>query len=191
HVKSASRKALEELRDTVGLLRQPGDPVAPVSIPAPGLDGLPELLGSLRGSGLAVDCLVKGTAVPLAPAADLTAYRVIQESLTNVCKHSRGRRARLTLDYDRRELRVTVEDLGGPAAEVPSAGHAEAGHGIVGMRERVLALGGRFTAGPRPDGSFRVGAALPYQPLAEPLSQSLSQSLSRSLSQSHSQERVP
>jgi signal transduction histidine kinase len=102
HVKSASRKALEELRDTVSLLRQPGDPVAPTSIPAPGLDALDELLGSLRASGLVIDALVHGTAVPLAPAADVTAYRVIQESLTNVCKHSSGRQARLTLGYDRR-----------------------------------------------------------------------------------------
>jgi signal transduction histidine kinase len=189
-VKSASRKALEELRDTVSLLRQPGDPVAPTVIPAPGLDALDELLGSLRASGLAIDALVHGAAVPLAPAADVTAYRVIQESLTNVYKHSRGRRARLTLGYHRRELRVTVEDLDcadptvaedraadaggawrtqsacvmgqepGPGTDPLPAG----GQGIVGMRERLLALGGRFTAGPRPGGGFLVDASLPYQP---------------------------
>ena len=90
HVKSASRKALEELRDTVSLLRQPGDPVAPTAIPAPGLDALDELLGSLRASGLAIESASTARAVPLAPAADLTAYRVIQESLTNVYKHSAG-----------------------------------------------------------------------------------------------------
>ena len=169
HVKSASRKALEELRDTVSLLRQPGDPVAPTAIPAPGLDALDELLGSLRASGLAIDERVHGTAVPLAPAADVTAYRVIQESLTNVYKHSRRRRARLTLGYDRHELRITIEDLGtgertaagdraadaggawraegacvagtglGPGADPLPAG----GQGIRGMRERLLALGGR------------------------------------------------
>jgi signal transduction histidine kinase len=197
HVKSASRKALEELRDTVSLLRQPGDPVAPTAIPAPGLDALDELLGSLRASGLAIDALVHGTAVPLAPAADVTAYRVIQESLTNVYKHSRRRQARLTLGYERRELRITVEDLGagertvgsdpaigrdraadagggawrmrsacgagegaGPGADPLPAG----GQGIRGMRERLLALGGRFTAGPRPGGGFLVDASLPYQP---------------------------
>jgi signal transduction histidine kinase len=190
HVKSASRKALEELRDTVSLLRQPGDPVAPTVIPAPGLDALDELLGSLRASGLAIDALVHGAAVPLAPAADVTAYRVIQESLTNVYKHSRRRRARLTLGYHRRELRITVEDLDcadptvaedraadaggawrtqgacamgeerGPGTDPLPAG----GQGIVGMRERLLALGGRFTAGPRPGGGFLVDASLPYQP---------------------------
>ncbi|MGW7525917.1 sensor histidine kinase [Streptomyces sp. NPDC054783] len=169
HVKSASRRALGELRDTIGLLRQPGEAVAPVAIPAPGLDALEELLASLRASGLDIDCRIDGVVVPLAPAADLTAYRVIQESLTNVCKHSRRRQARLTLSYDPHELHITVEDLGdttaadgrapGPAA-VPAGGH-----GIVGMRERVLALGGHFTAGARPDGAFQVVAVLPYQPL--------------------------
>ncbi|MFH8776173.1 sensor histidine kinase [Streptomyces sp. NPDC017958] len=169
HVKSASRKALGELRDTVSLLRQPGDPIAPTAIPAPGLDGLDELLASLRASGLHIDCHVDGKVVSLAPAADLTAYRVIQESLTNVYKHSSRRQARLTLSYDRHELRIIVDDPGGQRS---AGGHAHASgavpprrHGIVGMRERVLALGGRFTAGPRPDGAFHVAADLPYQPL--------------------------
>jgi signal transduction histidine kinase len=174
HVKAASRKALEELRDTVSLLRQPGDPVTPTAIPAPGLDTLDELLGSLRASGLAIDCLVKGTPAALAPAADRTAYRVVQEALTNVCKHSPSRQARLMLSYHRRELAITVEDPGGQAARPapsPIAGPAKAPgpavpagrHGLVGMRERVLAIGGRFAAGPRPGGGFRVTATLPYQ----------------------------
>jgi signal transduction histidine kinase len=176
HVKSASRKALEELRDTISLLRQPGDPVAPTEIPAPGLDALPELLTELRGSGLAIDCQVTGTAVPLAPAADRTAYLVIRESLTNVYKHSAQRRARLTLDYQRRELRVTVDDLGDgglsgrggmKSRSVFHPGFLPTGrHGITGMRERVLALGGEFTAGPHSGDAFRVTAAVPYQPLA-------------------------
>ncbi|MFE9096951.1 sensor histidine kinase [Streptomyces sp. NPDC007264] len=169
HVKSASRKALGELRDTVSLLRQPGDAVAPTAIPAPGLDGLEELLASLRASGLDIDRHVAGAVVPLAPAADLTAYRVIQESLTNVYKHSGRRQARLVLRYDRQELRITVDDLGGGRAadgRDRGPGRVPTGrHGILGMRERVLALGGRFTAGPRPDGTFQVAADLPYQPL--------------------------
>jgi signal transduction histidine kinase len=169
YVKSASRKALGELRDTISLLRQPGEPVAPIAVPSPGLDGLDELLASLRASGLDIDCVIDGDIVPLTPAADLTAYRVIQESLTNVCKHSLRRRARLTLAYQDLELCITVDDLsGGSPADGRSAGTGPVtagGHGIVGMRERVLALGGRFTAGPRPDGAFQVAAALPYQPL--------------------------
>jgi len=169
HVKSASRKALGELRDTVSLLRRPGEAVAPTAIPAPGLDGLEELLASLRASGLDIDLRIDGAVVPLAPAADLTAYRVIQESLTNVYKHSDRRQARLTLSYDRQELRITVDDLGGASAadgrDVASVRVPAGRHGILGMRERVLALGGHFTAGPRADGAFRVAAALPYQPL--------------------------
>jgi signal transduction histidine kinase len=169
HVKSASRRALGELRDTVTLLRQPGEAVAPLAIPAPGLDGLDGLLASLCASGLKVDRLVEGAVLPLAPAADLTAYRVVQESLTNVYKHSGGRRARLTLDYGRDALRITVDDLGsrgsGPRRELAPAAAPAGRHGIVGMRERVLALGGHFTAGPRADGAFQVIAVLPYQPL--------------------------
>ena len=182
HVKTASRKALEELRDTVGLLRQPGDPVAPVSVPAPGLEALDELLGTLRASGLTVECDVNGRVLPLAPAASRTAYRVIQESLTNVYKHSARRRARLTLGYHSNELRITVDDLGRGEASEPVAARdsgqrpAETAgrgqpfptgkHGIAGMRERVLALGGRFAAAPRPGQAFQVTAAVPYQPLA-------------------------
>ncbi len=167
HVKSASRKALTELRDTVSLLREPGEPVTPTEVPVPGLDALDELLTGLRAAGLAIECQVTGSAVPLAPAADLTAYRVIQESLTNVRKHSAGRQARLVLGYERGELSITVDDLGGtrPAG---GTGEAEPGgrHGIEGMRERVLAIGGRFDAGPWTDGGFRVTAAVPYRPLA-------------------------
>lgn len=162
HVKSASRRALGELRDTIGLLRSPGDPIAPVDVPAPGLDGLEELLASLRASGLDIDYRVDGSAAGLTPAADLTAYRVIQESLTNVAKHSAGREARLSLAHDRHGLRITVEDLAGGGNSATASG----GHGIRGMRERVQALGGTFAAGPRPDGTFQVTAALPCRPLA-------------------------
>jgi len=164
HVKSASRKALTELRDTIGLLRRPGDPVAPTDTPTPGLDALDSLLDSLRASGLGIETLVDGDAVPLPPAVDVTAYRVIQESLTNVYKHSDDRKARLLLSYDRLELRITVDDLGrttgtrrNPAQDAGTA------HGIVGMNERVHALGGRLAAGPRPESAFQVIAALPYQ----------------------------
>jgi signal transduction histidine kinase len=121
---------------------------------------------------------VTGQARPLPEAVDLTAYRVIQESLTNVYKHSLRRRAQLTLGYHRRELRITIDDLGlggppgagavpEPATDPPTGG----GQGIRGMRERLLALGGLLTAGPRPGGGFRVDATLPYQPagLSQPL----------------------
>ena len=102
----------------------------------------------------------------LTPATDLTAYRVIQEALTNVSKHSAGRRARLTLGYERDELCIIVDDLGG--AESSGTAVSSGQHGITGMRERVHALGGRFRAQPRPGGGFRVTAALPYQPHSPP-----------------------
>lgn len=163
HVKSASRKALEELRDTISLLRQPGDPAAPTALPVPGLDALEDLLRSLRGSGLRIEYRTEGAALPLTPAVDLTAYRVIQESLTNVYKHSARQSAHLTIAYDRNELRITIEDPGAGASTSTSTRPVTGGHGIVGMDERVRALGGEFTAGPRPGGAFRVAAALPYR----------------------------
>jgi signal transduction histidine kinase len=167
HVKTASRKALGELRDTISLLREADDPVAPTAIPAPGLDALEDLLGTLRDSGMRIDVQIEGTPVPLAPAADLTAYRVIQEALTNVYKHSRQRRARLGLCYGRNEVRITVDDLGGGLAAITAVeAPAAAGHGIVGMQERIQAIGGRFTAEARAAGAFHVAAALPYRPLA-------------------------
>jgi signal transduction histidine kinase len=163
HVKSASRSALTQMGDTVGLLRQPGDPVAPTEIPAAGLAALEALLAGLRASGLSIDYQVRGSATrPLAPATDLTAYRVIQEALTNVSKHSCERQAALTLAYERDELRITVDDPGG--AQPPAIAAISGQHGITGMRERVLAIGGRFSADPRPGGGFQVSAALPFQP---------------------------
>ena len=96
HVRQASRTALAELRDTIGLLRQPGEPDAPTE-PTASLSGLAELVASFRRSGLHIESTVDGETRPLAPAADLTAYRVAQESLTNVCKHARGATVRLRL----------------------------------------------------------------------------------------------
>jgi signal transduction histidine kinase len=157
NIRQASRSALGELRDTIGLLREPGEQVAPVD-PTVGLAGLDDLVASFRRCGLRVDLTVDGTVRDLAPSADLTAYRVVQESLTNVCKHAGPADARLLLDYRPTELRVTVDDNGrGPARDAA----AGSGHGIVGMRERALAVGGTLLAGPRPGGGFRVRATLP------------------------------
>ncbi len=166
HVQAASRSALEELGDTIGLLREAGEPAAPTQ-PTPGLDGLTELVASFRASGLNIEQVIGGTVRRLAPAANLTAYRIIQESLTNVCKHAGDPGARLRLAYERAALHITVDDNGsrglqracGAAAGGATAGRG--GHGIIGMRERVTALGGVFQAGPRPGGGFRVSATLP------------------------------
>lgn len=153
HINTATRSALDELRDTIGLLRMPGEPVAPVT-PALGLRSLTELIASFRRSGLDIDELVTGAAQNLPPAADLTAYRVVQESLTNICKHAESKTARIRVAYEAELLRITVDDDG------PRLGPIRDGHGIVGMRERVGALGGSLHAGPS-DRGFRVCAIIP------------------------------
>ncbi|MFE3637792.1 sensor histidine kinase [Streptomyces sp. NPDC059168] len=160
-IRDTSRSALDELRVTVGLLRQSDDPVAPRA-PAPGLADVPVLLASFARAGLAVEHTRHGTAAPLAPAVDLTAYRIVQEALTNVRKHAGADRARLILDHRPERLTITVEDDGGGAQHHPSP--AGTGHGLIGMRERVATVGGRLSAGPRPRGGFSVTADLPLRP---------------------------
>jgi signal transduction histidine kinase len=156
HIKENSRAALDELRTTVGLLRQPDD--APGSrAPIPRLADLDILLGGFEASGLSVSVTRTGDPSPPAPATDLTAYRIIQEALTNTHKHASVSRASVVLDYGVRSLRVTVTDDGRPGA--PKG--AGTGHGLIGMHERATAIGGTVTAGPRPEGGFQVIAELP------------------------------
>ncbi|MEH0448567.1 hypothetical protein QA811_34230 [Streptomyces sp. B21-102] len=98
-----------------------------------------------------------GDPAPQAPATELTAYRIVQEALTNTHKHASATRATVTLEYGPHTLRVTVTDDGRPGApQGPGAGH-----GLIGMRERATAIGGTVTAGPRPEGGFQVVADLP------------------------------
>ncbi|MEW2526340.1 sensor histidine kinase [Streptomyces sp. NPDC047071] len=170
--------ALDELRATVGLLRQSGDAAAPAE-PAPGLSDLPTLLDSFRRAGLEVSVRHDGTARPLPPGVDLTAYRIVQEALTNVTKHAAASSARVCLAWHRDRLTVTVTDDGGGARTVPAAattpgaptgsstptaaGRAP-GYGLIGMRERATAVGGHLSAGRRPEGGFLVSAQLPLPP---------------------------
>ncbi|MFJ3620440.1 sensor histidine kinase [Streptomyces iakyrus] len=156
YIKENSRAALDELRATVGLLRQPDD--APGSrAPIPRLTDLDTLVGGFRASGLPVRMTHTGTPSPLAPATELTAYRIIQEALTNSHKHAAGTGTALVLDYGPYALRVTVTDDGSPGAPKGPG----TGHGLIGMRERATAIGGTVTAGPRPEGGFQVVAELP------------------------------
>ncbi|KUN59441.1 histidine kinase [Streptomyces canus] len=156
HIKDNSRAALDELRATVGLLRQPDD--APDSrAPIPRLADLDSLVGGFRASGLPVCVSRTGDPSPLAPATELTAYRIIQEALTNTHKHASATRSEIILAYGVHALRVTVTDDGRPGA--PKG--AGTGHGLIGMRERAVAIGGTVTAGPRPEGGFQVVAELP------------------------------
>ncbi|MGW1408881.1 sensor histidine kinase [Streptomyces sp. NPDC002403] len=159
-IRDTSRSALDELRVTVGLLRQSDDPVAPRD-PMPGLAQVPALLTSFERAGLAVSHTRCGDTEPLDPAVDLAAYRIVQESLTNVRKHAGADHARLCLHYHQERLTITVEDDGsaGPHRSDPGAGH-----GLIGMRERAATIGGSLYAGPRPEGGFTVTAELPLRP---------------------------
>lgn len=164
HVREASRSAIDELRATVGLLRQSGDPEAPTE-PAPGLALLDGLVASFRAAGLPVVCAVDEQGAGLPAAVDLAAYRVVQEALTNVHKHAgAGARAEVAIVRAGRSLEVAVVDDGTGTGEPAQGG---GGHGLLGMRERVAALGGTLEAGPRPDGGFGVRAILPVKPRAE------------------------
>ncbi|MFF1308583.1 sensor histidine kinase [Streptomyces sp. NPDC058307] len=164
--------ALDDLRATVGLLRQSGDAAAPPE-PAPGLSRLPTLLESFRRAGLEVSVHQEGTARPLPPGVDLTAYRIVQEALTNVTKHAGTGTARVGLAWHRDRVTLTVADDGGGARTAPTAsggpsasavGDRPPGYGLIGVRERATAIGGHLSAGRRPEGGFLVQAQLPLPP---------------------------
>ncbi|MEU7356626.1 MULTISPECIES: sensor histidine kinase [Streptomyces] len=166
HVREASRSALGELRATVGLLRQSGDPEAPTE-PAPGLSRLEELADTFRSAGLPVSVARADQGTELPAAVDLAAYRIVQEALTNVRKHA-GPEAGAEVSVVRvgPNVEVTVLDDGPGEPGGPEAGRASedgGGHGLLGMRERVTALGGTLTTGPRYGGGFRVHAILPVK----------------------------
>ncbi|MGY0236677.1 sensor histidine kinase [Longispora urticae] len=151
-IKAASKETLQELRSTLGVLRQV-DEEAPRA-PAPSLDRLDELLGRLAVSGLDVRLTVTGTARELPANADLAAFRIVQEALTNVYRHAHVDTARVLVGYEPDAVTVEILDDG-------VGGGSTAGNGLTGMRERADALGGTLVAGPRPEGGFRVYGRLP------------------------------
>jgi signal transduction histidine kinase len=153
-IREHSRTAMAELRATVGLLRA-GEEDAPRA-PAPGLAALDALVETSAAAGIAVDVTTTGAVRPLPGAADLTAFRIVQESLTNVVRHATATRARVEIDYGADAVVVQVTDDGRGAA-------APAGFGLTGMRERAAALGGTLVAGPLDGGGFRVRADLPTE----------------------------
>jgi signal transduction histidine kinase len=162
-IRTVAHDALGELRAMLAALRE-ADEDAPLA-PAPGLSRLPELITLTRAAGLSVRNEVAGEPGPLPAAVDVAAYRIIQDSLTNVARHAGQASATVRLSYEPGGLGIEVSDDGGPAgpgaAPSPRTGSGIAGSGIAGMRERAAAVGGRLDAGPRPEGGFAVTARLP------------------------------
>ena len=156
--------ALRELKSTVGLLRQDGDADKPQE-PTPGLARLPELAASFENAGLEVTVTTEGEPGALSAGADLTAYRIVQEALTNVTKHAAAREAEVRLVYSEDRLALTVADDGGGTRTLPAP--LGGGYGVVGMRERARSVGGRIRVGPRPRGGFEVVTELPLEPHPE------------------------
>ena len=154
-IRLTSREALDELRSMLGVLRAEGDTDAPRA-PVPGLARVRDLGEPLRAAGFDVEMLLEGPTSNLPALVDASAYRLVQEALTNVVRHAGPCRVAVTIRREVRSLDVRVED-DGRGTDAPSAG----GHGLAGMRERVTALGGTFEAGPRPGGGFAVHAHLP------------------------------
>jgi signal transduction histidine kinase len=155
------RQALAELRRLLEVLRAGELPAAPAdaappSPPQPGLPELDALVTNARATGLDVDVTVEGPPVDLPPGLDLTAYRIVQEALTNTMKHGSARCVRIALRYGDRSLRLEVVDDGRGMA-IPN----QRGQGLVGIRERVALFGGTADVGPSPTGGWRVAAELP------------------------------
>lgn len=157
-IKQASKEGLTELRSVLDILRQDGEraPRSPMST----LDRVQELIGQARAAGLNVDLTTEGAARPLPFGVDVAAFRILQEALTNVARHAGRASATVRIEYGDRELVVQVDDDGRGTVSANGDG---GGKGIVGMRERASALGGRLEAGPRPEGGYRVRARLPLE----------------------------
>jgi signal transduction histidine kinase len=159
-IEATSRAALTELRQLLGVLRQDSEPQGDLT-PMPGLGDLDSLLTEVGKAGLAVRLQVRGTRPPLPAGVDLSAYRIVQEALTNVVKHAGPARAQVVVGYRHQDVTVEVTDDGRGTVTSGSDGRAGTGHGLIGMRERVAAFGGDLETGPRPGGGFRVVARLP------------------------------
>jgi signal transduction histidine kinase len=159
-----ARLALTELGQLLGVLRRETGERAPRA-PEPGLEQAQELVAQARAAGLDVSLAVSGAPRTLPSPLDLSAYRILQEAITNARKHAVGARVEVCIRYaaDRLEIRVTDDGTGGQARPAWRAIDAT-GHGLIGMRERVEVFGGRFHAGPLPAGGFLVSADLPIEP---------------------------
>ncbi|MEZ0075842.1 sensor histidine kinase [Planotetraspora sp. GP83] len=151
-IEQTGREAVEELRIMLGALRMPQDE----ALPQPGLDMVGNLISTVGSSGLRVSLAVEGDAVRLPPGLDLSAYRIVQEALTNAVKYAGEADVWIRVAYHRDSLELEVVDDGGGGGPALSTGN-----GLIGMRERAELFGGSLEAGPLPEGGFRVNARLP------------------------------
>jgi signal transduction histidine kinase len=164
-ISTTGRQALAEMRRLLGLLRA-GDDAGGEYVPQPGVDQLADLIDQVRGAGLPVRFEVAGDARPLSSGVELTAYRIVQEALTNVRKHGGdGASASVLLGFGDAALDLLIEDDGRGARrdQYAQGGQDGLGQGLIGMRERIGMIGGTLDAGPRPGGGFRISAVLPLK----------------------------
>ncbi|MDQ0795690.1 sensor histidine kinase [Streptomyces sp. B1I3] len=169
-ISHTGRQALAEMRRLLGVLRTGDTQESGEYVPQPDVEQIEDLVGQVRQTGLTVDFKIEGTPRPLPSGVELTAYRIVQEALTNTRKHGgpdAGASVRLVYFDD--GLGLLVEDDGrGAAHELYEDGGADgAGQGMIGMRERVGMVGGTLDAGPRPGGGFRISALLPLKPAGQ------------------------
>ena len=155
-IQDRARETVLELRRLLGILRDGED--EPELAPQPRLVGIEPLIDEVRRTGLEVDLRVHGDAVPLPSGVELSAFRIVQEALTNVLKHAHATRADVLLHYTDRSLEIEVADNGAGAN-----GTERPGHGLIGMRERAALYGGTLTTGRSQTGGFLVAAALPIE----------------------------
>jgi signal transduction histidine kinase len=164
-IERLGREALGEMRRLVGVMGD-GDEPRGDRAPQPGLDGLDDLVARARAAGLPTELRIDGERRPLATGADLAAYRIVQEALTNCLKHAGGAHARVSVTWSEEDVVLSISDDGrGPG--VPTPDDTGGGHGLVGMRERAALYGGEVATGPAPNGGFVVRARIPLEPVAE------------------------
>jgi signal transduction histidine kinase len=158
-IETTTRRSLHEMRLLVSVLRDTGDHDTSLS-PVPGLSDLDRLVATTAAAGVTVEVTIEGTARVLSPAADLSAYRIVQEALTNVVRHAGPTRAQVQISYWPGELGIEVTDDGPCGQAPPPVSRAGSGHGLIGMRERAALFGGELAAG-RDAAGFRVKAIIP------------------------------
>ncbi|MDX3128690.1 histidine kinase [Streptomyces europaeiscabiei] len=157
-IRATALEGLAELSHLLGLLRSDGDDSTTGTTPQPSLAQLDVLLASVRAAGLHAAVRIEGTVRPLSPGVGLSAYRIVQEALSNVLRHAPGAETSIELTYTRGALHLRVHNAPASLPVGPSPG---SGHGLTGMRERAAMLGGDLVTGPTPGGGYEVTATLP------------------------------